>query len=55
MTFLENRNNGEMNEDLNSQNLIEKMETEVIPSHLREVEREYDVKILLAVESGSRA
>lgn len=44
-----------MNEDLNSQNLIEKMETVVIPAHLRDVEREYDVKILFAVESGSRA
>lgn len=44
-----------MNEDLNSQNLIEKMETVAIPAHLRDVEQEYDVKILLAVESGSRA
>ncbi len=33
----------------------EKMETHVIPAHLREIEQGYQVKILLAVESGSRA
>jgi len=44
-----------MNEDLSSQNLIEQMKKVFIPAHLRDVERKYDVKILLAVESGSRA
>lgn len=44
-----------MKEEPNSQKLIEKMETVVIPAHLRDVEQEYGVKILLAVESGSRA
>lgn len=33
----------------------EYMMKEVIPAHLREIEREHNVKILLAVESGSRA
>lgn len=31
------------------------IETVAIPAHLRSIEKEYDVKILLAVESGSRA
>ena len=31
------------------------IETVSIPAHLRSIEKEYDVKILLAVESGSRA
>ena len=31
------------------------IETQAIPAHLRGVEHEYDVKILLAVEAGSRA
>ena len=31
------------------------MEKVAIPTHLREVEDEFGVKILLAVESGSRA
>ena len=31
------------------------METNVIPAHLCDIEQMYDVKILLAVESGSRA
>lgn len=34
---------------------IRQMEIIVIPAHLREVECEYGVKILFAVESGSRA
>ena len=38
-----------------TENEIKIMEAEVIPAHLRMVEQEYDVKILLAVESGSRA
>lgn len=33
----------------------EYMITEAIPAHLKEIEREHNVKILLAVESGSRA
>lgn len=44
-----------MKEDVTSQNLIEKMKTVAIPAHLHDVEQEYGVKILLAVESGSRA
>lgn len=44
-----------MGGDYNLQHSDEKMETTVIPNHLRDVEREFDVKILLAVESGSRA
>lgn len=35
--------------------LAEQIETIAIPAHLRAIEYEYDVKILLAVESGSRA
>lgn len=36
--------------------LIERLiESESIPARLKEIERKYDVKILLAVESGSRA
>ena len=31
------------------------MEKYAIPAHLKNIEREYDVRILLAVESGSRA
>ena len=31
------------------------MENYVIPAHIKNIEREYDVKVLLAVESGSRA
>lgn len=34
---------------------IQDMETFIIPTYLREVEKEHNVKILLAVESGSRA
>lgn len=33
----------------------EEIETSIIPYHLRNIETEYDVRILLAVESGSRA
>lgn len=33
----------------------EQIETVAIPAHLRSVEHEYNVKVLLAVESGSRA
>ena len=33
----------------------ERIETVSIPAHLRNVEHEYNVKVLLAVESGSRA
>ena len=35
--------------------LKENMEGVAIPAHLRDVENRYDVRILLAVESGSRA
>ena len=34
---------------------IHDMETFIIPTYLREIEKEHNVKILLAVESGSRA
>ncbi len=33
----------------------ETLESNLIPSHLRDIEHEHNVKILLAVESGSRA
>lgn len=41
-----------MLEDLERQ---ETLESNLIPSHLRDIEHEHNVKILLAVESGSRA
>lgn len=42
-------------EDMEEKLIENNMEQYVIPDHLRDVEEEYDVKILLAVESGSRA
>ena len=35
--------------------ITENLEKYSIPAHIRNIEREYDVKVLLAVESGSRA
>jgi len=39
----------------NSNEYITEMTKRVIPEHLRQVEQDHKVKVLLAVESGSRA
>ena len=44
-----------LRKEYTSEYIIEQTENKAIPSYLKSIEKEYNVKILLAVESGSRA